>query len=76
MTGLETAVWWTEYVMRHKGAKQLRNPAADIPIYQYYLLDVIGFIFLILYIVVKSLVFLVKSLIALKKGKKEKLKTA
>ncbi|KAF2893560.1 hypothetical protein ILUMI_12614 [Ignelater luminosus] len=43
MTGLEKAVWWTEYVIRHKGARHLRSPLLDIPSYQYYLLDVIGF---------------------------------
>lgn len=47
MKGLDKAIWWTEYVIRHKGAKQLRNPAADIPLYQYFLLDVIAFIILI-----------------------------
>ncbi|XP_038217913.1 UDP-glucosyltransferase 2-like [Zerene cesonia] len=26
-TGLERAVWWTEYVLRHGGAKHLRSPA-------------------------------------------------
>lgn len=47
MKGLDKAIWWTEYVIRHKGAKQLRNPAADIPLYQYLLLDVIAFLILI-----------------------------
>ncbi|KAF5307255.1 hypothetical protein FQR65_LT06971 [Abscondita terminalis] len=42
-TGLERAVWWTEYVLRHKGAPHLRNPAYELPFYQYYSLDVIGF---------------------------------
>ncbi|KAJ8948059.1 hypothetical protein NQ314_008485 [Rhamnusium bicolor] len=46
MTGLEKAVWWTEYVIRNKGAKHLRNPAADLPFYQYYLIDVISFSFI------------------------------
>ncbi|KAJ8959695.1 hypothetical protein NQ318_021887 [Aromia moschata] len=45
-SGLESAVWWTEYVIRHKGAKHLRNPAADLPLYQYFLLDVISFLVL------------------------------
>ncbi|XP_018561529.1 UDP-glucuronosyltransferase 2B15-like [Anoplophora glabripennis] len=44
MTGLEKAVWWTEYVIRNKGAKHLRNPVADIPFYQYYLLDIVAFL--------------------------------
>ncbi|KAG5874354.1 hypothetical protein JTB14_022347 [Gonioctena quinquepunctata] len=52
MTGLEKAVWWTEYVIRHKGSKHLRNPAADIPLYQYFLLDVIGFLLIALMILI------------------------
>lgn len=40
MTGIEKVVWWTEYVIRNGGAQHLRNPAADLPWYQYYLLDV------------------------------------
>ncbi|KAF2890137.1 hypothetical protein ILUMI_16036, partial [Ignelater luminosus] len=48
MTGLDRAVWWTEYVIRHKGAKHLRSPALDIPEYQYYLVDVIGFILVVI----------------------------
>lgn len=39
MTGLEKVVWWIEYVIRNRGAKHLRNPAADLPFYQYFLLD-------------------------------------
>lgn len=50
MTGLEKAVWWTEYVIRNKGAKHLRSPAIDMPMYQYLLLDVIVFILAILII--------------------------
>ncbi|KAK5648509.1 hypothetical protein RI129_003401 [Pyrocoelia pectoralis] len=45
-TGLEKAVWWIEYVIRHKGASHLRSPAIDLPLYQYFLLDVIGLILL------------------------------
>ncbi|KAJ8974382.1 hypothetical protein NQ317_006161 [Molorchus minor] len=47
MTGLEKAVWWTEYVIRHKGTKHLRNLAADMPFYEYYFLDVIVFFVLL-----------------------------
>ncbi|KAK5640040.1 hypothetical protein RI129_010851 [Pyrocoelia pectoralis] len=42
MSGLERAIWWIEYVIRHKGAKHLRSPLIDIPWYQYLLLDVIA----------------------------------
>ncbi|KAJ8959678.1 hypothetical protein NQ318_021869 [Aromia moschata] len=68
MTGLERAVWWTEYVIRHKGAKHLRNPVADLPAYQYFLLDVIGFIslvmiaaFILVFMTIKYIVSLQKS---------------
>lgn len=44
MTGLERAIWWTEYVIRHKGANHLKSPWASIPWYQYLLLDVIAFV--------------------------------
>ncbi|KAL3282882.1 hypothetical protein HHI36_006040 [Cryptolaemus montrouzieri] len=38
---LETAIYWVEYVIRHKGAPQLRSPANALNWYQYLLLDVI-----------------------------------
>lgn len=39
-TPLEKAVYWTEYVLRHKGARHLQSPARDMGVVQYYLLDV------------------------------------
>ncbi|KAJ1531785.1 hypothetical protein ONE63_000441 [Megalurothrips usitatus] len=36
----DEAVWWTEYVVRHRGAPHLRPVAVDLPLYQYLLLDV------------------------------------
>ncbi|XP_072385464.1 UDP-glycosyltransferase UGT5-like isoform X2 [Diabrotica undecimpunctata] len=45
---LETAVYWTEYVVKHKGAPFMKTAAVDMPFYQYYLLDVLAFIFAIL----------------------------
>ncbi|XP_063913105.1 UDP-glycosyltransferase UGT5-like [Zophobas morio] len=41
MTGLEKAVWWSEYVLRHKGAKHLRSPAADFSWFDYLLVEVV-----------------------------------
>ncbi|XP_049809643.1 UDP-glucosyltransferase 2-like [Schistocerca nitens] len=43
-TSLERAVWWVEYVIRHKGAPHLRSAALDLHWWQLLLLDVIGFI--------------------------------
>ncbi|CAH1160040.1 unnamed protein product [Phaedon cochleariae] len=45
MKGIEKAVWWIEYVLRHKGAKHLRSAAADMSFYEYFMIDVICFLF-------------------------------
>ncbi|CAG9820048.1 unnamed protein product [Phaedon cochleariae] len=44
MKGVEKAVWWIEYVLRHKGAKHLRSAAADMSFYEYFMIDVICFL--------------------------------
>lgn len=41
---MDTAIYWIEYVIRHKGAHHLRSAAVDLPFYQYLLLDVIAFL--------------------------------
>ena len=71
-TAMETAVYWTEYVIRHRGAKHMRYPAADLNYFQYYSLDVFAFIFATLYIffkIVKLAFRLVKRKICSKKSK-------
>lgn len=40
----DTAMYWIEYVIRHKGATHLRSAGLDLKWYQFYLLDIIGFI--------------------------------
>ncbi|KAA8587441.1 hypothetical protein FQN60_016303, partial [Etheostoma spectabile] len=39
---LDLSVYWTEFVMRHKGAKHLRPAVLDLNWIQYYCLDVIA----------------------------------
>ncbi|XP_076993271.1 UDP-glucuronosyltransferase 2A1 isoform X2 [Tamandua tetradactyla] len=41
---LDRAVFWIEFVMRHKGAKHLRPAAHDLTWLQYHSLDVMGFL--------------------------------
>ncbi|KAJ8981280.1 hypothetical protein NQ317_004016 [Molorchus minor] len=41
MSGLEKAIWWTEYVIRHKGVKHFWHTNVDLPLYQYLLLDTV-----------------------------------
>lgn len=49
---LELSVYWTEFVMRHKGAKHLRPAVHELNWIQYYCLDVVAFLFAILLLVV------------------------
>ncbi|XP_072528248.1 UDP glucuronosyltransferase 1 family, polypeptide B1 [Salminus brasiliensis] len=48
---LDLAVYWTEFVMRHKGAEHLRPAAHDLNWFQYHSLDVIGFLLVVMVIV-------------------------
>ncbi|KAF3825145.1 hypothetical protein GH733_005779 [Mirounga leonina] len=41
---LDRAVFWIEFVMRHKGAKHLRPASHNLTWFQYHSLDVIGFL--------------------------------
>uniref|UniRef100_A0A3B5KJ39 glucuronosyltransferase n=1 Tax=Takifugu rubripes TaxID=31033 RepID=A0A3B5KJ39_TAKRU len=52
MNPLELSVYWTEFVMRHKGAKHLRPAVHDLNWIQYYCLDVVAFLFTILLLLV------------------------
>ncbi|XP_072541460.1 UDP-glucuronosyltransferase 1A5-like isoform X4 [Salminus brasiliensis] len=49
---LDLAVFWTEFVMRHKGAEHLRPAAHELNWVQYHSLDVIGFLLLVLVTVI------------------------
>ncbi|XP_075237461.1 UDP-glycosyltransferase UGT5-like isoform X2 [Lycorma delicatula] len=40
MSAVDTAVWWVEYVLRHKGAPHLKPAALDLTWYQYYMVDI------------------------------------
>ncbi|KAG5896758.1 hypothetical protein JTB14_031737 [Gonioctena quinquepunctata] len=39
MNELDKVIWWIEHVIRHKGAKHLRSPAADMSFFHYFMLD-------------------------------------
>ncbi|XP_050729374.1 UDP-glycosyltransferase UGT5-like isoform X3 [Eriocheir sinensis] len=47
-TPQERAVYWTEYVIRHRGAPQLRCQAAQLSWVEFLLLDVVGLLLLTL----------------------------
>nr|XP_046259325.1 UDP-glucuronosyltransferase-like [Scatophagus argus] len=73
---LDLAVFWTEFVMRHKGAAHLRVAAHDLNWIQYHCLDVIGFLVFILltvlWVMLKCCLFCTRK--CLKKGTAKKKK--
>lgn len=60
MSALDTAVYWMEYVIRHKGAHHLRTAAVKLTWYQYLLLDVFLFIITILLLLIYICYFITK----------------
>lgn len=48
MSPQESVVYWTEYVIRHKGAAHLRSHAYSLNWYQYFLLDVFAVVIVII----------------------------
>jgi glucuronosyltransferase len=65
---MDTAIYWTEYVIRHRGAPHMRTAGADLPLYQYLLLDVIAAIVTAFLIVVYVIYFISKKLIIIIRG--------
>lgn len=80
MSPLNTAMFWTEYVIRHRGAPHMRSAALELSWYQYLLLDVIAVLFVItaaslltLYVIFKKLFHLLVSKPLHSKAEKKKM---
>ncbi|XP_017031367.1 UDP-glucosyltransferase 2 [Drosophila kikkawai] len=58
LSPLETAVWWTEYALRHRNAALIRLNSGDISLMQYYRLDCLLTYGLRFGLVIGSVVFL------------------
>ncbi|CAN9508668.1 unnamed protein product [Ophioblennius macclurei] len=59
---LDTAVFWTEFVMRHKGAAHLRTESYKMSRFAYYSLDVFCFLLAVLLVLMALLVGTVRFL--------------
>jgi glucuronosyltransferase len=42
MNSLDKAIWWTEYVIRHKGVKHMEFAGRNVPVYEQYCLDFVA----------------------------------
>ncbi|XP_076627997.1 uncharacterized protein LOC143345094 [Colletes latitarsis] len=56
---MEHLVWWTEYVIRHKGAPHLRSSLAHQPWYRRYDTDIVIFLTIIGCIIISNLISLI-----------------
>ncbi|XP_063244329.1 UDP-glycosyltransferase UGT5-like [Bacillus rossius redtenbacheri] len=65
---LQTAAYWVEYVLRHRGAPLLRSVGADLPWYQHLLLDVIG----VLLLAAWAIAYLLRRAVASLRARKSK----
>ena len=74
MKPLDRAVFWVEFVMRHKNAKHLRPLGHNLTWYQYHSLDVIGFLLACVaatvVLTVKCLLFIYRFFVTKKKKMK------
>ncbi|KAG4070815.1 hypothetical protein HA402_011041 [Bradysia odoriphaga] len=59
---LDKAAFWIEYVIRHNGAKHMQSSAVHLNIFQYYMVDVVAFLFVVLVVGVKIFAFICKKL--------------
>lgn len=58
ISGPESAVLWTEYVIRNGGAKHLRSPVVGTSFYKYYTLDIFSVLLTISIVLLSFLYFI------------------
>lgn len=74
MSPKESAVWWIEYAIRNRNSQHLKYKGRDLPFYQYYLLDVAGVCFAIIFVsifIINKILKGFKSTSKVKSNKKE-----
>lgn len=61
-TPKDEVIYWTEYVIKHNGAHHLKSAALKLSWYQYFLVDVLIVVFLIVLVSVSVIILLIKTL--------------
>nr|XP_015838840.1 PREDICTED: UDP-glucuronosyltransferase 2A2-like [Tribolium castaneum] len=51
MKPIDSAIYWIEYVIRHRGAPYLRSASLDLKWYQREMVDIISFILVLVYVI-------------------------
>jgi len=63
MSPAESVVYWTEYVLRHKGAPNLMSHAMSLTWYQYFLVDVMFTFLLTVSVIIFLIYFCLKNIV-------------
>ena len=72
MKPMDTAIFWIEFVMRHKGAAHLRTESYRLPWYSYHSVDVILFLIGVVLIILATFAALIRCLCSMCVRKKSK----
>lgn len=72
---LDTAVYWSEYVMRHKGAKHMQSQAVEQTWFEYHSVDVIATLVVLAWVLFKITVFVWRRIWRLVCGSRKEQKT-
>lgn len=67
MNARDTAVYWLEYVIRYQGAPYLQYPGIYLNFWQRNSLDVIAFLIISIYVMLKTFKFIFTKLKKIKK---------
>ncbi|XP_026072311.1 UDP glucuronosyltransferase 5 family, polypeptide G1 [Carassius auratus] len=74
LSPLDSATFWIEYVIRHKGAAHLLSEGNNLPWYSYHNIDVLAFLLTFAVIALLTLAYVCKLLCCRKSIKKRKVK--
>ncbi|XP_059616624.1 UDP-glucosyltransferase 2 [Phlebotomus argentipes] len=69
---LNTAMYWIEYVGRNRGADHLKSAARNLNWFQYFMLDIIGLLIVVYFVIATAMYFLVERICGKKKKTNEK----
>lgn len=61
---LDRAAFWIEYVIRHNGAKHIRSPAIHLNLLQFYSIDVLAFILVVVWVTARVVKVLYRVLLS------------
>ncbi|XP_055537534.1 UDP-glucosyltransferase 2-like [Wyeomyia smithii] len=73
-TAMETACFWVEYIIRHRGATHMHYQGADLSFIQMHMLDVIVVVVLVLFVILRIVAFVGKRVVRLVFGSRKKQK--